>query len=81
MPQELDRDTKAISFTKGCYLGQETVARLDALGEVQRKLCLVELDGWGVQAARKLVDQDKEVGSLTSIAPELVDGKRLALAS
>lgn len=34
-PQELDRDALAVSFTKGCYLGQETVARLDARGSVQ----------------------------------------------
>lgn len=38
LPQELDRDKTAISFTKGCYLGQETVARLDALGHVNRML-------------------------------------------
>ncbi|WP_235952212.1 CAF17-like 4Fe-4S cluster assembly/insertion protein YgfZ [Crateriforma spongiae] len=38
LPQEADRDSQTISFTKGCYLGQETVARLDALGQVQRKL-------------------------------------------
>ncbi len=30
LPQEIDRDRSAISFTKGCYLGQETVARIDA---------------------------------------------------
>lgn len=34
LPQELDRDPWDISFTKGCYLGQETVARLDARGHV-----------------------------------------------
>jgi len=38
LPQELGRDDRAISFTKGCYLGQETVARLDALGHVNRRL-------------------------------------------
>lgn len=38
LPQELGRDARAISFTKGCYLGQETVARLDALGHVNRRL-------------------------------------------
>jgi folate-binding protein YgfZ len=38
LPQELARDQRAISFTKGCYLGQETVARLDALGQVQKRL-------------------------------------------
>lgn len=43
LPQELDRDAFAISFHKGCYLGQETVARLDALGKVQKKLVSWEL--------------------------------------
>ena len=38
LPQELLRDDRAISFTKGCYLGQETVARIDALGHVNRRL-------------------------------------------
>ncbi len=38
LPQELGRDAQAISFTKGCYLGQETVARIDALGHVNRRL-------------------------------------------
>jgi folate-binding protein YgfZ len=44
LPQELGRDARAISFTKGCYLGQETVARLDALGHVNRRLVTLEID-------------------------------------
>lgn len=44
LPQELGRDTLAISFKKGCYLGQETVARLDAMGHVNRRLALVAID-------------------------------------
>lgn len=36
LPQEVARDPWAISFSKGCYLGQETVARIDALGHVNR---------------------------------------------
>ncbi|TWT30585.1 CAF17-like 4Fe-4S cluster assembly/insertion protein YgfZ [Blastopirellula retiformator] len=36
--QEAARDALAISFTKGCYLGQETIARIDALGHVNRRL-------------------------------------------
>ena len=36
LPQEVGRDAVAISFVKGCYLGQETVARIDALGHVNR---------------------------------------------
>src|SRR5690606_22235947 len=38
LPQEVNREPETISFTKGCYLGQETIARLDALGQVQKKL-------------------------------------------
>ena len=38
LPQEIDRNAQAISFIKGCYLGQETVARIDALGHVNRLL-------------------------------------------
>ena len=41
LPQELNRDGRAISFTKGCYLGQETVARIDAVGHVNRRFVAV----------------------------------------
>jgi folate-binding protein YgfZ len=44
LPQELLRDDLAISFTKGCYLGQETVARLDAMGHINWNLSTVTLD-------------------------------------
>ena len=40
---EARRDTSAISYTKGCYLGQEPIARLDALGQVNRVLTLLEV--------------------------------------
>lgn len=80
LPQELDRDSQAISFTKGCYLGQETVARLDALGQVQKKLVL-----WQVASATcpppdtKLTVGDTLVGRLTSVVPDDGPGKWLAL--
>ena len=44
LPQELRRDEQAISFTKGCYLGQETVARIDALGHVNQHLVGLRLN-------------------------------------
>ena len=43
LPQEAGRDAEAINFHKGCYLGQETIARLDALGQVQKRLVAVRL--------------------------------------
>lgn len=70
LPQEIDRDSMAISFTKGCYLGQETVARLDALGQVQKKLVL-----WQINAAKQppvdtqLTVGENVVGRLTSVVP------------
>jgi folate-binding protein YgfZ len=72
-PQELDRDATAISFRKGCYLGQETVARLDALGQVQKKLVKLAIQGDGEidihnAEAVKLRSGDAEVGQLRSLA-------------
>ncbi len=45
LPQEIRRDDTAISFTKGCYLGQETVAKIDAIGHVNKFLVGLKLVG------------------------------------
>ncbi len=42
MAPEADRNSSAISYVKGCYLGQEPIARLDAMGHVNRALRCVE---------------------------------------
>ncbi len=68
LPQEADRNEQAISFTKGCYLGQETVARLDALGQVQKKLVRWSLGGAVPPSGTVLTAADKTVGRLTSVA-------------
>jgi folate-binding protein YgfZ len=41
LPQEAGLDAEAISFTKGCYLGQEVMARLRSMGQVRRRLVRV----------------------------------------
>ncbi len=67
LPQEINRNERAISFTKGCYLGQETVARIDALGHVNRLLVGLRFDGQEVPATgMKLSDGEREVGEVTS---------------
>ena len=67
LPQEVGRNQPAISFTKGCYLGQETVARIDALGHVNRLLVGVRVQADEVPApATRLSADDKEVGHVTS---------------
>ncbi len=78
LPQEADRDSAAISFTKGCYLGQETVARLDALGQVQKKLVRWSIAGAVPAAGTALVAGEKTVGRLTSVA-RAGDGGAIAI--
>jgi len=82
LPQEIGRDTLAISFTKGCYLGQETVARIDALGHVNRLLTGVKFSGVTIPApGLPLRTGDKVVGQVTSAAwsPKLQAPLALAL--
>jgi folate-binding protein YgfZ len=67
LPQEVNRDAAAISFTKGCYLGQETVARLDALGHVNRLLTGLRWEGSAIPATGEpLRFDDQPVGAVTS---------------
>lgn len=67
LPQEVNRDHAAISFNKGCYLGQETVARIDALGHVNQKLVSMKFTGEEVPSVgMELRSDDKPVGRVTS---------------
>ena len=68
LPQEADRDDVAICFTKGCYLGQETVARLDALGQVQKKLVRWSISGGIPEGGTTLESDGKKVARLTSVS-------------
>ena len=78
LPQEFRRDSKAISFTKGCYLGQETVARLDALGHVNRYVAGFELLDGEVAVGDEIRKDEKKIGVATSMA-KTPDGKTIAL--
>jgi folate-binding protein YgfZ len=70
LPQEFGRDARAINYVKGCYLGQETVARLDALGHVNQELRGLRFDpGAPTPAPGSTVEADgKRIGSVTSAA-------------
>jgi folate-binding protein YgfZ len=69
LPQEVGRDAQAISFVKGCYLGQETVARIDALGHVNRLLKGIVLASGATPAPGAAVElAGKTVGAITSAA-------------
>jgi folate-binding protein YgfZ len=69
LPQELNRDSTAISFVKGCYIGQETVARIDALGHVNKYLARLRFAvGATPNVGDELTHDGKSVGSVTSVA-------------
>ena len=58
-----------VSYTKGCYIGQEVIARLDAYDKVQRHLLgLRAVAGEALSAGGKLVADGKEAGRVTSAA-------------
>jgi folate-binding protein YgfZ len=70
LPQEVGRDRLAISFTKGCYLGQETIARIDALGHVNRHLVGLAVPDVPTPPARgaTISSGGKSVGAVSSAA-------------
>jgi folate-binding protein YgfZ len=71
----------AISFRKGCYLGQEVMERVTARGHVNRKLVGVELGGDVIpDAGTRLYAGDREVGWVTSAARSWRLGRAIALA-
>jgi folate-binding protein YgfZ len=69
LPAEAGLDARAISFTKGCYPGQEPVARLHYRGHPNRGLRLLALTGDGLPAYDGELRLDgKVVGRVTSAA-------------
>ena len=81
LPQELARDARAICFTKGCYLGQETVARLDALGHVNRRFMGLVVAGDAAPALGAEIASDGEpIGQVSSSCFSPTLGKPVVLA-
>ena len=82
LPQEFARDDRAISFVKGCYLGQETVARIDAVGHVNQVLKGLSLEpGSACPPSGSILEADgKRVGAITSSADSPWRGHPVALA-
>jgi folate-binding protein YgfZ len=82
LPQEVGRNEQAISFTKGCYLGQETVARIDALGHVNQQLAGVRfLSATVPEPGTLLIHDGRAVSHVTSAtySPQLQAPLALAM--
>jgi folate-binding protein YgfZ len=67
IPQEAGLNERAVSFTKGCYVGQETVARLHYRGKPNRRLSGLRLTAAG-QTGDELTFEGRTVGRLGSVA-------------
>jgi hypothetical protein len=71
IPNELGLLNKAVHMNKGCYRGQETVAKVFNLGHPPRRLVLLHLDGSAVDIPSQgdpVVYNGKEIGFVGSVA-------------
>jgi folate-binding protein YgfZ len=81
IPQEAFLERDAVSFTKGCFLGQELVCRIDSRGHVNRFLRHIDLDGSTLPGpGATVVFDDRDVGVLTSIAAVAGENRAVGLA-
>ncbi|MBS0664218.1 MAG: folate-binding protein [Verrucomicrobia bacterium] len=66
LPNEGGLERSAISYTKGCYLGQEVMARLKSMGQVRRQLVRVRGSGAMPAGHTALYQDGKKVGDVRS---------------
>lgn len=74
---ELGLRDRVCSFTKGCYIGQEVINRMDTMGKINRRLVALEAAAPGIAGAEALLE-GKVVGQVGGEAT--LDGRVLALA-
>ena len=82
LPQEASMERLAVSFTKGCYLGQETVFRLEKRGHPRRRLAHLEVEGEEpIAKGAEIASAEGPVGTLSSAAPAADGAGLLAIGS
>ncbi|MEM9399382.1 MAG: hypothetical protein AAF984_04175 [Verrucomicrobiota bacterium] len=82
LPPEANFDYFGISYSKGCYTGQEPIARIKSIGKVNKRLCLLSSDDpmqENTTMPVSLTAEDKEAGKLSSISYSPKYQKALAL--
>lgn len=76
-PQEASLEKLAVSFQKGCYLGQEVVCRLEMRGHVSRRIVPLAIEGDVPARGAEVSADGRSVGQVTSATS---DGKGGAIA-
>lgn len=68
LPHETGQIARAVSFGKGCYLGQEIVARMQARGQFARQLVGIRMSDDSLPIAGAMIydDNDNQIGGITS---------------
>lgn len=81
LPAETRQLARAVSFQKGCYLGQEVVERMRSRQVVARQLVMLKMDGSETppREAEILGADEKPVGKVTSSCHSIVHGAPIAL--
>jgi len=79
LPQETEQ-SRALSFTKGCYIGQEIVERIRSRGAVHRTFIGFEIEGRLPTPGAKVQVDGKDVGEITSVASLPTDGNERKVA-
>lgn len=81
LPQETGLEPVAVSYAKGCYLGQEVIARVHYRGKVHRGLRGLLIEGDRVPTTGSVIEhQGEEVGRLGSAVFSLTLGRPVGLA-
>jgi tRNA-modifying protein YgfZ len=80
LPNEGGLDAEAISYTKGCYLGQEVMARLKSKGRIRRRVRRVAGSGPPPAARSALWQSGAKVGELRSAVADELGGGFVGLA-
>jgi tRNA-modifying protein YgfZ len=80
LPQEAALEKLAVSFQKGCYLGQETVFMLEKRGHARRRLSRVAIEGdEPVAPGAEITSDGAAVGTITSVVDALEGEGKIAL--
>lgn len=81
-PPEAGLEKTAMSFTKGCYIGQEILSRIKTTGKMPNVLAIWE----AAEGDESLLEpgaslsQDREIGKITSVTRHPLSGRRVGLA-
>jgi folate-binding protein YgfZ len=78
-PAEAGILERGVSFQKGCYPGQETVARMHYRGHPNRELHRFVVEGTPPGPGAEIAQSGRQVGWITSVAPMPLEGQILAL--